>query len=388
MRRHVVRRDSLVIHSSAQMADKQLQQRQKLYFEISSQIAQIDNAQLRSLLGKGEASNGWGRSQIIDVGRSKVFVKRVPITDVEYENAFSTRNLYDLPTYYNYGVGSAGMGVFRELVAQIKTTNWVLAGAIALFPLMYHYRIIPFHGTHQEVHEERHARYVTYWGGNANIGRYMLDRARANYELVLFLEHIPYTVASWLLENPGKTSLVLADMYSAINFLRSNGIIHLDAHFNNMVTDGKRVYLTDFGLALDKGFDLTPAERQFYKQNSHYDYGELLWSLGSHLPRMFYSLPDAGKERLREKWGINPEAAFEEVLTILLNNIEEIVPSGIMEVDADYVTSLVKYRSIITFVNDFFTSMQTKNAKDTRFDNASLRRLLNDAGFVPATGTG
>ncbi len=45
--------------------------------------------------------------------------------------------------YYHYGIGSAGFGVFRELVANIKITNWVLEGAITNFPLLYHYRVIP-----------------------------------------------------------------------------------------------------------------------------------------------------------------------------------------------------------------------------------------------------
>ena len=57
-----------------------------------------------------------------------MFVKRVPVTDLEYENMFSTRNLYDIPTYYNYGFGSAGFGVYRELVTHVKASNWVLAG--------------------------------------------------------------------------------------------------------------------------------------------------------------------------------------------------------------------------------------------------------------------
>lgn len=92
--------------------------------------------------------------------RSKVFVKRVPVTNIEFDNLFSTRNLYNLPTYCNYGFGSTGFGVFRELVTHIKTTNWVLSGAIATFPLMYHYRIIPFSGRRVDVDMERLKDYV------------------------------------------------------------------------------------------------------------------------------------------------------------------------------------------------------------------------------------
>lgn len=119
----------------------------------------------------------------IILGESKVFVKRVPVTKIEYENQFSTKNLYNLPTYCNYGFGSTGFGIFRELVTNIKTTNWVLEGVIANFPLMYHYRIIPFSGQRADVDKSRLKDYVEYWGNSANAGKYMLDRAEANYEL-------------------------------------------------------------------------------------------------------------------------------------------------------------------------------------------------------------
>src|SRR5437016_5442768 len=128
------------------MAKNPIQLRRERYFTLSSLIAQLDNDRLRSLFDDSESGAGWGKNHTITIGHSKVFVKRVPVTTIEYDNMFSTRNLYDLPTYYNYGVGSAGLGVFRELVTHIKTTNWVLEGAIATFPLTYHYRIIPISG--------------------------------------------------------------------------------------------------------------------------------------------------------------------------------------------------------------------------------------------------
>ncbi|MGB3295935.1 MAG: hypothetical protein WBB01_23375, partial [Phormidesmis sp.] len=95
----------------------------------------MDTVQLRSCLKDSEL--GWGTNQTIFVGQSQVFVKRIPITDIEYNHLFSTKNLYDLPTYFNYGLGSAGLGAFRELVTHLKTTHWVLAEEIATFPLMY-----------------------------------------------------------------------------------------------------------------------------------------------------------------------------------------------------------------------------------------------------------
>jgi hypothetical protein len=168
---------------------------------------------------------------------------------------------------------STGFGVFRELVNHIKTTNWVLEGAIATFPLMYHYRIIPFSGQRADVDRSRHKSYVEYWGNSANAGKYMLDRAIANHELVLFLEYIPHVLETWLPLNPNKLQQPLDDLRTTIDFLRTKGIIHFDAHFRNVLTDGEQTYLTDFGLVLDKSFALTSAEKSFFKENIFYDYG-------------------------------------------------------------------------------------------------------------------
>src|SRR5258708_8664917 len=89
-------------------------------------------------------------------------------------------------------------------MAHVKTTNWVLDGQIETFPLMYHYRVIPFSGKRAEVDHERHKRYVEYWGGNENIGRYILARSGANHELGLFLGYVPPGLRSWPPENPGR----------------------------------------------------------------------------------------------------------------------------------------------------------------------------------------
>lgn len=45
----------------------------------------------------------------------------MPLTDVELrpENVRSTANLFGLPTFYQYGVGSAGFGARRELAVHL-----------------------------------------------------------------------------------------------------------------------------------------------------------------------------------------------------------------------------------------------------------------------------
>ena len=372
------------------MAKDDIELRRKRYFKLSSQIAQLDNAQLHSLFDNSElneSSTGWGINHAIVLGESKVFVKRVPVTNIEFDNLFSTRNLYNLPTYCNYGFGSTGFGIFRELVTHIKTTNWVLSGTIATFPLMYHYRIIPLDGRRGDVDLEHLKSYVKYWGNSANAGNYVLDRANANYELVLFLEYIPHVLETWLRENPNKCKKTLDELRTTISFLRTKGIIHFDAHFRNILTDGKRTYLTDFGLVLDKSFTLTTEEKSFFKQNTFYDYGEVLRNLG-HLIRSSYDLcSENDQRRMMEKYGIKEGLKHYEVRSILLDNIEQIHADGVMKLDDFYVASIVKYRRIIALMQDFFADMWENNLKDTKFRHVELRRLLKETGFLPGEGT-
>ncbi|MFN6491229.1 MAG: hypothetical protein RMY33_014765 [Nostoc sp. DedQUE03] len=350
----------------------------------------MDNIQLLSLFDISESnksSTGWGMNHTIIFGEVKVFVKRIPVTNIEFENLFSTRNLYNLPTYCNYGFGSTGFGVFRELVTHIKTTNWVLSGAVATFPLMYHYRMIPFSGQRTDVDRSRLKDYVEYWGNSANAGNYLLDRAIAKYELVLFLEYIPYVLETWLLLNPNKLQKPLDDLRTTINFLRKKGIIHFDAHFRNILTDGKRTYLTDFGLVLDKSFTLTKDEEFFFKQNIFYDYGEILRNLG-HLIRAPYDLcSENDKRRIMEKYGIKEGLKPYELRAILLDNIEQIHDDGVMKLDKFYVASIVKYRSIIALMQEFFSDMWENNKKDTKLRHADLRLLLKETGFFSSVKT-
>ncbi len=324
-------------------------------------------------------------NHIIILGESKVFVKRVPVTNIEYDNQFSTRNLYDLPTYCNYGIGcfaSTGFGVFRELCTHIKTTNWVLEGAIATFPLMYHYRIIPFSGQHGEVDKSRLKDYVEYWGNSENAGKYVLDRAIANYELVLFLEYIPHVLGTWLRENPNKLQQSLDDLRKTIDFLRSKGIIHFDAHFGNVLTDGKQTYLTDFGLVLDKSFALTKKEESFFELNKFYDYGEVLRNLRHLIKPPFDSCSENDKRRIMEKYSIKEGLKNHELVSILLNNIEQIHADGDIKLDDFYVASILKYRSIIALMHDFFADMWENNKKDTKLPHAELLLLLKETGFA------
>lgn len=362
---------------------KDLEDRRSLYHTLSTDLAHLNNDQLKTLVhNDANPSHGWGVNHAITVGKSKVFVKSVPVTALEYANPFATKNLYDLPMYYNYGVGSAGFGVWRELVTHIKTTNWVLSGACENFPLMYHYRILPRSGEYSIINQEDHERYVTYWNSNTNIGQYMLDRRNAKYELVLFLEYFPYVLDTWLGKNTAQLEPFLIELRDTVTFLRKNGIIHFDAHLGNTVTDGEHPYLTDFGLVLDKRFELGDSERAFFNRNTHYDYGEVLTGLGWLLRFRFDDLSEAKKKKVNQKYGMDENTPLPQRYATLLANIQNLYEDGLMQLDKPLVDAILKYRNIILLMLKFFANMRQNPKKDTKFQNSKLKGLLEETEYL------
>lgn len=358
------------------------QQRKQKYFQLSSQLIQMDNRQLAALFDSSQQSAGWGRTQTIEIGEHKVFVKRLPLTELEHQNSFSTQNRYQLPTYYHYGIRSAGFGAFRELVAHSKTTTWVLNGEIENFPLLYHYRIMPFAGERAALDQEWLQGYLQYWGSNESLGKFMRDRANAPYEMVLFLEQIPQVVQPWLLTHLDQIERVFKQLCTILDFLHKKGMIHFDVHFYNMLTDGESVYLTDFGLLLDKSFDLAEDESAFFNRHREHDYGQLISYLIFPIYELYQALPAEAQHKLKEQYGMTAGGdQFQKILFMLLENITEIHANKAIQMDDAYFAHLIRYRAIMFLMGNFFRTLVGNPQKDTPFPHEELRRLLTEAGI-------
>ncbi|MFE0175983.1 protein kinase family protein [Streptomyces sp. NPDC059002] len=258
------------------------------YEKVSTRLALLSDHRLGEVLAAAAplGSGIGGRSAELDVGGTRVFVKRVPLTDTELrpENVRSTANVFGLPTFYQYGVGSAGFGAWRELAVHTMTTNWVLGDAYAGFPLMYHWRILPDsppEGFTDEFGGLEGA--VAHWEGSAAVRERLEAIGRSSFSLVLFLEYFPYTLAGWLSDraaagtgngdaSPSPYRWVEEELARGSAFMRSRGLVHFDAHFANVLTDGRLLCFTDFGLALSSGFDLSADEAEFLAHHLAYDH--------------------------------------------------------------------------------------------------------------------
>lgn len=352
-----------------------METRRSRYAKVSTAFAHYDDATLRDLF-REDTGSGWGTTKMIEIAGEKSFLKAIPLTDLEIQHGFSTSNLFDLPIYYQYGVGSAGFGAWRELIASITTSNWVLAGATEAFALLYHWRVIERPATQGPSDDSAFDRYIQYWNSSEAIGRYAREREAATHALVLCLEWFPCSLEDHLARNPDDIKPMIDQLCDAVTFLHDHGIFHFDTHFLNVVTDGERPYLVDFGLASDEKFDLTEIEQNFLRDHTHYDYGEVIYSLEIVIVQWCKSLPQAQQEDVRSRLGVDDDpASITKALVAKAECLDGLVHPTLLD-------AIVRYRPVIQFMAQFFAEQRANHRKDTPFDDARLRQLLVEADVI------
>lgn len=253
------------------------------YSAVSTSLALHSDRRLSELVDAALplGSGIGGTSALLKVDGKPVFVKRVPLTGRERlpEHARSTANLFGIPAYCQYGVGGGpGFGAWRELAVHTMTTNWVLGGEYQGFPLMYHWRVLPDTAALPEELADVE-RVVAYWGGSPEVRRRIEALQRSTASLALFLEYIPQTLDEWLTEQieageegaDQACSLVERELEAGTSFMNARGLLHFDAHFQNILVDGRRLYFADYGLAVSSRFDLSPSETRFFELHRTYD---------------------------------------------------------------------------------------------------------------------
>jgi Phosphotransferase enzyme family len=265
-------------------ADPTLTTRRKRFGAVSSSLALLSNRQLSGLLDSATVlGTGIGGARVLlQVGDTPVFVKRVPLSDLEAqpEHVMSTANLFDLPLGCQYGVGGPSFGVWRELAANAMTTGWVLAARAETFPLMYHWRVLDGPASGPLADELADVeRAVGYWHGSSAVRRRIEAFAASSRTVTLFLEYLPQTLPDWLDEQfaagdraiDNAVAMVEHGLRDDVALMNSGGLLHFDAHLGNIMTDGTRLYFVDFGLATSQRFDVSAAESDFLAANRTHD---------------------------------------------------------------------------------------------------------------------
>lgn len=340
--------------------------RLKKYNKTKDILHYTSTTDLIKLVFKGIVGQGYGINSIIDVNDTKIFTKTIPVTKIDLENMYNTSNIHNLPTYYNYGVGSAGFGCWRELAFHIKASNWVIDNKCPNFPILYHYRIIENKTVATKFDKYKFNKInFEYWSSNENIELYIKNRSNTNHFIVICLEYFPLTL--------NKTNIIKenVDWYqkqilTIILFLKKQKVIHFDAHPGNLVTDEKILILTDFGLVLDKSFSLSKQEISFFNRNTDYDKATLISNIS--YPIFKYIFEPNILKIFEEKYNIDKTTKKEIFQNIVFDNLDEIGK----KFNKNYIQTLQKYKHLIITYNIFLHKLRHSKTKRIVFPNSTI----------------
>ncbi|MFG3496795.1 protein kinase family protein [Streptomyces sp. NPDC047886] len=302
---------------------------------VSTSLASCSDRSLHELVDAATpiGSGIGGKTVLLEIDGTPVFVKQVRLTDLERqpEHVHSTANVFELPVFCQYGIGSIGgpgFGAWRELAVHTMTTEWVTAGDYDGFPLMYHWRVLP--GARRPLPEELAdvERAVAYWGGGSGVRRRIEALQQSSASLMLFLEYIPQNLHDWLGVQIGAggevadraCAMVDSELEAGVSFMNARGMLHFDAHFENILTDGRRLYFADYGLATSTRFELSQDETDFFDRHRTYDRSYTLTYLVNWLAVALYGYgPEERKAFVRAcAGGMAPAEIPPTVAAVLL----------------------------------------------------------------------
>lgn len=265
--------------------------------ELAARLARLRDDELLARLAHARRLHigVGGQSFLLTVDDTPVFVKKIPLTDLERapEHLGSTRNLFGIPLSCHYGHGAIGFSAYREQAANEIATRWVLEGACASFPLLHHARVLPAEGAGR-IEEE-----LGIWGDAPAVRARLAAIRNATADLVLFSEWVAQNLLRWLSarlvdDADAAVDFVDAHLGPTIAFMNARGLTHFDTHFENILTDGERLYFSDFGLALSSRFELTHDETEFLARHRSYDDGRAAVSYVHCVGSAFFG-PDGWK---------------------------------------------------------------------------------------------
>jgi hypothetical protein len=346
---------------------------------VSAALALQSDQQLARRVDEAEplATGIGGTTLALDIEGVKVFAKRLRLTDLERrpENQLSTRNVFELPTFCQRNVGSVGFGVWRELAANAMTTGWVVSRQLESFPLMDHWRVLegaasanaaPLPDALADVEGM-----VRYWNDAEAMGQRLRALAAAKASVMIFLEYVPWDLSTWLDQQlaagPEATAAACAMVEHGLTVdiasMNALGLLHGDAHFGNLLTDGQRLYFADLGLATSARFALSPDETNYLSHHASLDRAYVLAKWANWLVKAWARSDSSPRDRM----DLVRAAAQGHALHHLIPEL----PSAIAAI-------IRRHAPIAALINDFYAALHS-DRRDAPYPREEADRLLGIA---------
>lgn len=354
-------------------------ERTVLFAQISTALALRSDQQLARLVDEAEqlASGIGGTTLAFEIEGFKVFAKRLRLTDLERrpENQMSTKNLFELPTFCQRNVGSAGFGVWRELAANVMTTGWALSRKLESFPLMYHWRVLegatapgaaPLPDELANVE-----RMVGYWDGSEAMGVRLKALAGATASVMIFLEYLPWNLSAWLDQQlaagpeamEAACTMVERGLTVDIPLMNSLGLLHGDAHLGNILTDGHRLHFADFGLATSERFELSREESRYLEHSASLDRAYVLTQWVNWLVKAWAPAVSNVQDRMELVRATGQGQALHRLIPDLPASVAKIIR---------------RHAPIAALVNDFYVKLHSE-CRSANYPRNDIETVLQAA---------
>ena len=157
--------------------------------------------------------------------------------------------------------------------------------------------------------------------------------------------------------------MVERSLTTDIPLMNALGLLHGDAHFGNILTDGKRLYFADLGLASSERFALSPSELRYLHDNASLDQAYVLAKWVNWLVKAWTPAANRPNERMelvrRVAQGQPPH---------------QLIPG----LPAFVAAAILRHAPIAACVNDFYIQLHSER-RDTPYPRDDVESLLQTA---------
>jgi hypothetical protein len=119
-------------------------------------------------------------------------------------------------------------------------------------------------------------------------------------------------------------------------------------------------------------FNLTDKEKEFFLNNTHYDYAMIIENIVSPL----YAGINKDSDAFDKRYNLTKKMTDEDVFKIIYENLDDI--KEYFNLNTDYINLLKKYWKIIKIIPIFTYDMRHNNKKDNVFPNDKVKNFINN----------
>lgn len=215
---------------------------------------------------------------------------------------------------------------------------------------------------------------VSYWGDSESMGLRLKALAEAKASVMIFLEYVPWNLSAWLGQQLAAGSAAMASACAMVErgltvdipLMNALGLVHGDAHFDNILTDGHRLYFADLGLATSGRFALSPDELSYLHHHASLDRAYVLAKWVNWLIKAFAPSSASVLERMALVRAVAQGKAAHHL---------------IRELPSDVAAIIDRHAPVAMLVNDFYVKLHGES-RSAHYPRGAIEGVLGAASTI------